>query len=307
MKNKKYFITLLQIARPTQWVKNLSLFATVIFNGQLFHWLPFSRCLLATIAFCLLSSFSYIVNDIIDAPFDRQHPTKKYRPVANGSLSSQKAFLFSLLFLISGLILTFSLGINLFLVACFFVLLHLAYSLVLKKTALYDIVTISLSFIIRAVAGEIATGYPLPIWLTLTIVFLSLFIASGKRFSELETTGTIARQALKDYQWELLHFYLSVFAVATLITYTMFTFTTSFAFPTHWLKDLLSENFPQYSSRKWFMLTLFPVIFGIMRYGQLIFVKQKGERPEKLLTADIPLLITVSLWGTMVIFFIYVF
>jgi len=140
----------------------------------------------------------------------------------------------------------------------------------------------------------------------LTVIFLSLFIASGKRRSELHTTGTKSRQALEGYGKTLLTFYTTMFTVCTLVTYSMFTFFEEQIQFQGLIHQFLLENFPAALDRKWFMITIVPVIFGIMRYGQIIFEMQEGERPERVVATDLPLLFSVMTWGLMMITIIYV-
>ena len=141
----------------------------------------------------------------------------------------------------------------------------------------------------------------------LTAIFLSLFIAAGKRRSELVLKGAKSRPALLAYRTQLLDFYTSSFANAAMISYALFTFFTEPPRFSETLTRFLLINFPKALGRKWLMATTIPfVIFGIMRYAQLIYEEQKGERPEKLLATDIPLYLSVIGWGVMVILFIYV-
>jgi 4-hydroxybenzoate polyprenyltransferase len=163
-----------------------------------------------------------------------------------------------------------------------------------------------LFFILRAYAGEIATGYHLPIWIMLTVIFLSLFIASGKRRSELFNTGVKTRSALKGYGKALLNFYTTMFGVCTLVTYSMFTFFEEKVKFQGVINHYLIENYPGALDRKWYMITIIPVIYGIMRYGQIIFEMQEGERPERTIATDIPLLLAIVSWGLMIITIIYV-
>ena len=163
-------------------------------------------------------------------------------------------------------------------------------------------------FIIRAFAGEIVSGYHLPIWIMLTVIFLSLFIASGKRRSELVNSGTKTRSSLSGYGKTLLNFYTTMFGVCTLVCYALFTFfEESVSFDgSGLLHQFLLEYFPNAINRKWYMITLLPVIFGIMRYGQIIFEMQEGERPERIIARDMPILLSVLIWGLMIIGVIYV-
>jgi 4-hydroxybenzoate polyprenyltransferase len=304
--NQKLFRASFEALRPAQWVKNLSLFAALILGGQLDNPPLFLKTFLGFIVFCCLSSSSYLINDLIDAPSDRLHPTKRNRPIARGDLPKDVAVNLSLTLLIFALSLAIFINFGFFIISIFFIGLQYSYSFILKKKALFDIIGIAFSFIVRAYAGEIASGYHLPIWIMLTVIFLSLFIASGKRRSELFNVGTKTRSALKGYGKSLLNFYTSIFAVSTLIAYALFTFFEESIKLDGLLHNILLENFPQAIDRKWYMVTILPVVFGIMRYGQIIFEMQEGERPEKIIATDIPLLASVVLWGLMIITIIYV-
>jgi len=292
--------------RPIQWIKNLGIFAAVILNGQLFDQTAFSKSLLAFIVFCLLSSSSYLINDIVDVEKDKLHPVKKNRPIARGALLINTAIFIAFILLFSGLFISLFIAPGLFWLSLVFILLQYTYSLLLKKKAVVDIIGISLFFIIRAYAGEIATGYHLPVWIMLAVIFLSLFLASGKRRSEINRTGVKTRSALAGYDKNLLDFYTTMFAVSTLISYAMFTFTEEPVVFDGLIHHFLLENFPNALGRKWYMTTILPVIFGIMRYGQIIFEMEEGERPEKVIATDIPLLMVIFMWGFMMIAIIYV-
>jgi len=303
----KKISAIIEELRPIQWIKNLSIFSALILNGQLFYKELFTKNFFAFIVFCLLSSSSYLINDIIDVNKDRLHPVKKNRPIARGDLPEYLAAFIAIILLFSGLAISLFISYGFFIISLTFILLQYSYSLFLKKKAIVDIIGIALFFIIRAYAGEIVTGYHLPIWIMLTVIFLSLFIASGKRRSELVNSGIKTRSALAGYGKNLLNFYTTMFAVCTLITYAMFTFfEESVAFTgSGILHSFLLENFPNALNRKWYMITLLPVIFGIMRYGQIIFEMQEGERPERIIATDIPLLLSVLTWGLMIIGIIY--
>lgn len=304
--NKIKFKSLFEALRPAQWIKNLSVFASSILNGQLTNPAIFMESVLAFIVFCILSSSSYLVNDIIDIDKDRKHPFKKFRPIARGDVSINYAIIMVVVLLISGLLIATLINPSFFAISLTFILLQYSYSFIFKKKAVLDIIGISLFFIIRAYAGEIATGYHLPVWIMLTVIFLSLFIASGKRWSELVKTGTETRSALKGYGRSLLNFYTTMFGVCTLVTYSMFTFFEEKIGFDGIIHSFLLENFPTALDRKWYMVTIAPVIYGIMRYGQIIFEMQESERPERVIATDIPLLLAVLIWGLMMITIVYV-
>ena len=292
--------------RPAQWTKNLSIFAAVIINGKLFDPVLFTKALFTFIAFSLLSSSSYLINDIMDYDKDKLHPSKKNRPLAAGKITKTEAISLSFVLFISGLFIASFVNSGLLNLAFVFILLQYSYSFIFKKKALLDIIGIAVFFIFRAYAGEVATGYHLPIWLMLSVIFLSLFIASGKRRSEFLKSGSKTRSALQGYSRSLLNFYSSIFAVSTLISYAMFTFFEEPIVFDGVVHRFLLKEAVWALNRKWFMATLFPVILGIMRYGQIIFEMQEGERPEKIMATDLPLLFSIMLWGLMMIGIIYV-
>lgn len=298
-------VALIYAIRPHQWVKNLSLFAAIIFTGQLFNPSLFILTTLGFIVFCMLSSASYLLNDIIDAPLDRLHPDKKHRPVASGQLSVSFAFEAMALFILVSLIFAFILSTSFFITAVSFLALHIAYSTFLKKHALLDILSISVSFILRVLAGEVLTGFHISVWLLMTVIFLSLYIATSKRKSELELSGVSTRPSLRHYRERLLDFYGSTFANATLITYSLFAYLDNPPIFAN-IGGILKEVDPTLLGRKWMMISVPFVIVGIMRYAQLIYERQAGEKPERLLTSDLPLIISILGWGLTVIFIIYV-
>lgn len=306
MKIEKSWFPLLRALRPEQWIKNLNLFAAAILNGQLFNPEIFLSSMLAFISFCVLSSSSYLLNDLLDIENDRKHPFKKNRPLAHGDVSISTATLFIFVLLFLGLGIAFFINSAFLLLSIVFIFLQYSYSFIFKKKAVLDIIGIAFFFILRAYAGEVATGYHLPVWIMLTVIFLSLFIASGKRRSELMNTGSKARSSLHSYGRSLLNFYTTMFGVCTLVTYSMFTFFEEKIKFQGIIHHILLENFPTAIDRKWYMLTILPVIYGIMRYGQIIFEMQEGERPERVIATDIPLLFSVLVWGLMMIVIIYV-
>ncbi|MDD3679398.1 MAG: UbiA prenyltransferase family protein [Candidatus Shapirobacteria bacterium] len=292
--------------RPYQWVKNLAVYSAILFTGHLFDENYFLITTAGFIIFCLLSSASYLLNDIIDIPHDRLHPAKKSRPVASGKLPVDTAFQVSVGLFIFGLAAAFLISRGFFLISLVFVLLHLAYSLFLKKHPPLDILAIATSFVLRTFAGETLTGFHIPIWLVFSVIFLSLFIASGKRRSELIKEGRETRPALKLYRQELLNSYLSIFGTATLISYALFTFSASPPDFSDKLFRFLLANYPKTIDRKWLMISVPFVITGLMRYAQLVFLVQDGEVPERTIK-DPYLILSLLGWGAAIFAIIYVF
>jgi decaprenyl-phosphate phosphoribosyltransferase len=292
--------------RPYQWIKNLAIYLAILFTGHLFDENYFLITTAGFLVFCLLSSASYMLNDIADVAHDRLHPMKKKRPIASGKLPINTAFQISTSLFIFALAGAFLINKNFFFVSLIFTLLHLTYSFFLKKHPPLDILAIATSFVLRTLAGETLTGFHIPIWLIFSIIFLALFIASGKRRSELLKKGEETRPALKQYRQELLNSYLSIFGTATLISYALFTFTTSPPDFSDKLLSFLTVNYPKTIDRKWLMLSVPFVIIGLMRYAQLVFLAQEGEAPEKTIK-DPYLFISILAWGATIFAIIYVF
>lgn len=309
---------IIKTSRPKQWLKNLAVYAALIFSGFLFFQPAgqpayFWTVTYAFIIFCLLSSAVYIINDIIDFQSDRQHPFKRSRPIASGKLPIPIAVFVAavdlvLVFLLSlPLVTFFQIMVGLYLV------LQLAYSTKLKQYAIFDIIAIASGFLFRVYAGALVVNLHMSVWFLLTVVSFSLFLAVGKRQSErtLLTDNKLefGRKSLEKYSVRLLDQYTAMFATATWLTYALFAFQN---YPGEGV-NMLYEKFPTLyfilprtlQSQKLLMLTLPFVIFGVMRYLQLVYEENKGEAPADVLLKDKALLLTVFSWFVLVIFVIY--
>lgn len=302
----------LKLLRPKQWIKNFAVFAAIIFTGQLFNVSILIQSIIGFFVFCGLSSGIYVINDIFDIENDRKHPFKRFRPLANKDLTIPYAIVLFVLLTTASLALSLVLGTAFLFFVMGYLALQLLYSMSLKKIAVVDILALAAGYILRVYAGEVASGYHISVWLVLTTVALSLFLAVGKRRSELTLIShlpgqakEITRATLSHYSERLLDVYASIFATATFIFYSLFTFLEnpggvkiSFSF-------LMPEFLPASFQRKWLMITIIPVVYGLMRYLQDIYEKHEGESPEKVLLSDFPLLFAVILWALLVIIIIY--
>lgn len=309
-----FLYNLAKAARVRQWLKNLVVFAAIVFTGQLLSPVPFWNSFLATVIFCFLSSGIYLLNDIVDINSDRTHPFKKFRPIAAGKISVPTALTVSVICLLTAVSMAFFLLPKPFLLVVLgFLALQFTYTFYLKHVALLDVIAIALAFILRVFAGETATGFHMNIWLFFTIVSLSLFLALGKRRGELTLLTTAdgilpkTRATLLHYSEKMLDVYLSMFSTATWLTYAFYAFLAKPLTVKTGLGDFFEENlFLATTDRKWLMLTVPLVIYGVMRYLQLIYEKHEGESPDKVLLTDKPLLFTIGLWSLMVLAIIYV-
>jgi len=309
-KTLRFSYNLLRSLRPRQWIKNFALFAAIMFNAQLFNGPAFWVTVLAFVAFCSLSSATYLINDVSDRESDKHHPTKKFRPIAKGDVPPGIALILAFILFGLGLFMASAITPAFFFASIIYVILQFTYSLLLKQIAILDILTIATGYMIRLYGGEFATGYHISVWLLMTAVSLSLFLAIGKRRSEMTLLAKFThiqlpqtRKSLLHYSERLLDVYTMMFATSTFITYSLFTFLESP--PAISLDILLPQFLPEFLSRKWLMATIPLVVYGIMRYLQDIYEKQEGESPERVLLTDKPLLLCVFLWALLVITIIH--
>ena len=308
----KLIFNIIRLLRPRQWIKNFVIFAAITFAGELFNPFIFQKVFLAFIAFCFLSSATYIINDLYDIKKDRLHPFKKFRPLAHGDVPIPVAVFIALSFIAATLIIGINVTPAFFLVTLVYLGIQFFYSTFLKAIAVVDILVIAAGYILRVYAGEFASGFHISVWLLLTTISISLFLAIGKRRSELTLVSNIqganiagTRKSLSHYSERLLDVYLAVFATSTFISYSLFTFLETPQGIKISLDILFPEFLPTFFQRKWLMVTIIPVVYGLMRYLQDIYERNVGESPEKVLLSDKPLLATVMFWTILVIFIIY--
>lgn len=308
----KTLYNILRLLRPRQWVKNLAIFAAITFSGDLFNEPLFIKVVIGFLVFCGLSSGSYILNDLIDRKNDRLHPFKKFRPIAHGDIRPGFAILLAILLIISSFIFANLVTPAFIIIALVYILLQVLYSTVLKSITVIDILAIAAGYIIRVYAGEFATGIHISVWMLLTTISISLFLAIGKRRSELTLISghkqidiAATRKTLSHYSERLLDVYASIFATGTFISYSLFTFLENPKVLNISLNPF-PDFLPTFFQRKWLMITIIPVVYGLMRYLQDIYEKNEGESPEKVLFSDKPLLITIILWVALVIGVIYI-
>lgn len=297
-------------------MKNLALYASLLFSGFLFYDpvdAPpyFITVTIAFGIFCLLTSSIYIINDIIDKDADSNHPFKRKRPIASGELSVTVAMITAALLLLAVFVLSFWMPFFFKAMLAAYLVLQLVYVSWTKHIAILDVVSIASGFLIRIYAGALVVNLHMSVWFLLTVISASLFLAVGKRQSErtlLEgTSNGLTRKSLKQYSQRLLDQYTGMFANATWLSYALFTFQNEFVRPDERFGLIYSFLPKTLHSQKLLMLTVPFVIFGVMKYMQLVYENNKGESPEIILIRDKTLLGTVFLFGCSVIIVIYVF
>ncbi len=300
-------------ARPRQWLKNFSVFAAPFFSGLMFTSDVLRKAPRTFVVFCLISSAAYFINDIVDAPKDRQHPVKKNRPIASGNLPVSIAWLVALFLIIASFYLSYRyIGIFVFYSVLAYILLQIFYSLYFRNVIILDSLVVGTGFVLRVFAGGFATNTSLSSWLILATIGLSLLLAFGKRRSEKTLLRSLVdleepktRKTLRHYPDSLLDSMISVSASISVITYSLFTFQIS-PQAREGIGSLIGILPPTLQSPKWMMLTIPLVIYGVARYLYVVYEKKDAESPERVLLSDLPLLATVIIWAASVFGIVYV-
>ncbi len=283
---------LIKTMRIRQWPKNGFILAALVFDRQLTNPVALSRTLAGFVLFCFLSSVVYILNDILDGEADRQHPTKRNRPIASGRLPVSTAVAAAVGFVLATLTLAYLLSPVFLAISVAYFLLNLAYSMSLKHVPLIDVLLIAAGFVLRVAAGvsliQVERFSP---WLYVVTILLALYLGFGKRRAELNLDAgdpATYRRVLDGYNIPFLDQLITIVSATTIITYSLYTFSA-----------------PNLPANHTMMLTIPFVLYGVFRYLYLIQIKQEGGAPEELLLTDRPLQITILLFGLTVIAVLY--
>lgn len=270
--------------RPKQWSKNLLIFAALLFSFEMINANTVLHTILGFIVFCLVSGCVYILNDYVDREADRNHPEKQHRPMASGALHPQLALIFGGILLITSLLASYQLNPLFTVLLVVYFALNVSYSFALKHVVIIDIMIIAAGFVLRAIAGGLVIRVPLTPWFLICTLLLSLFLAIGKRRQELfllENDKGMHRKVLDKYSFALLDQLNTIVTTATIISYSLFTFTSGRTVHLMWTIPL--------------------VIYGMFRYLYLIHIENKGGSPDRVLFEDKHILITVILYVVSVV------
>jgi 4-hydroxybenzoate polyprenyltransferase len=289
---------LLKTMRPRQWTKNAFVFASLVFDGKLFHLTDFLRTLAGFGLFCIISSAVYIFNDILDLERDRLHPVKRNRPIASGKLPVRVAIVAGFLLTLAALLTGFLLAWQFALVLLVYLSLMLVYSKWLKHIPILDVMIIAAGFVLRVHAGStlIVIDRFSP-WLYVIMTLLALYLGFGKRRAELTllTESSAAhpgdggfRKVLDGYTIPLLDQFINIVSGTTIVAYSLYTFFR-----------------PDAPSNHTLMLTIPFVVYAVFRYLYLIQVEHCGGEPEEVLLTDRPFQIALGLWGLTVLAVFY--
>lgn len=282
--------------RPRQWTKNLVIFAPLVFDRQLGfnNLLALFHTIAGFILFCLLSGVVYIINDVADYQADRNHPDKQKRPIASGRLSIRTAWTTVIILLLIIFPAAFWLSAWFAIVALAYFFLNLAYSKCLKHVPLIDVFSIALGFILRVLAGAtLITVARFSPWLYVVTTLGALLLGFGKRRAEITLLAEDAnshRRVLDGYNIPLLDQLITIVSAMTIIAYSLYTFS--------------AVNLPKNDIM---MMTIPFVLYGIFRYLYVVQLEDRGGAPEDLLLSDLPLQITIILWGISVLLIFYIF
>jgi len=284
----------LKTLRIRQWIKNGFIFAALVFDGQLFNSQAIFSTLLGFTVFCFLSSSVYFLNDVFDREADKQHPTKKHRPIASGRISVGNALIFVAVLSVASLSAAYLLSRSFFIICLIYFLMNLVYSKWLKHIPILDVMIIAAGFVLRVGAGvtliEVERFSP---WLYVVTTLLSLFIGFGKRRAELVLLAEGANQhrtVFEGYTIGFLDQLITIVSSTTVVAYSLYSFS--------------APNLPENHAM---MLTIPFVLYGIFRYLYLIKVKESGGAPTELVLKDRPLKISVLLYSISVLIIFYLF
>jgi 4-hydroxybenzoate polyprenyltransferase len=269
-------------------VKNAVCFAALVFAGRLDHATAVAVASVTFVAFCFASSAVYVLNDVVDRAEDRAHPVKRRRAVAAGRVDPGTALAESALLAAAAVAVSLALVPRARAVVATYLVLQVAYSLVLKRIAIVDVMAIAVGFVLRVQAGIEAIGSPQSAWILLTMFFVALLLGFGKRRSELAQLPDEARgrrPVLGAYSVALLDLLLGMSATSALLCYALYAVTVQ--------------------TEETFLLTVLPVTFGILRYLMLVLVRERGEDPDELVTRDGPLVVAILVWAALTVAVLY--
>ncbi len=285
--------SLFQLIRPKHWIKNLLVFAALIFSKHLLNGASFIRVGIIFFAFCAISSACYILNDFLDLKEDQQHPSKRFRPLASETVSKPMAVIFAIFLLTSACFLAFSLGKNALFVLLGYGIVQLVYSFGLKHVVILDVMLLAIGFVFRAIAGGVVIDVNISNWLLLCTFLLALFLGLCKRRQELVILKQDAfahRPVLSEYSETFIDSLISVITGATVVTYALYT---------------VSNDVQIRFGTDRLIFTVPFVIYGIFRYLYLVHQKEIGDNPTQVLYCDFALQLDISLWLVVCLILIY--
>lgn len=279
-------VALVVALRPRQWLKNLLVFAAPLAAGKVLAPGVLLPTMLAFVAFCLISSATYLINDVRDVEVDRQHPVKRSRPIAAGQVRPAVAIAIAVILTAASLGLAWWDRPELAGVVLAYLVFTLSYSLLLKHEPVIELALLAMGFLLRAIAGGVASDLPISQWFLIVAGFGSLFMAAGKRFSELAgndaqqaAAGTPRRRSLEGYTPSYLRFVWGTAAAVAITAYCLWAFEVGTA----------PATLP------WAAWSVLPFVLAILRYG-VVIDRGQAEAPEDAVLGDRILLVIGLAW-----------
>ena len=276
--------SIIKLMRPHQYVKNLFIFLPLFFALKITDIALLTNALIAFIAFSLTASAIYTLNDYHDIEEDKQHPKKKNRPLASGTISKPQAIVIMLVLLVLGFILMGTLSMEAAGILVTYVVMNIAYSFYLKHVAILDVIIIAIGFVLRLFIGSAVTMIPLSMWIVIMTFLLALFMALAKRRDDVLIfldTGKKMRKVIDGYNLQFLDTAMAIMASVVIVSYIIYTTST----------EVISRVHSEY-----LYLTAIFVILGIMRYLQLTFVLKDSGSPTKIVLKDHFIQLTLVGW-----------
>ena len=272
----------LRAMRPKQWVKNILVFAAPVAAGALFDTRVLINSLWAFVAFSLISASIYLINDVRDLEADRLHPKKRFRPIAAGELGTTPAAILATVTMAASLAIGFTVAPMLGITLAVYWVLQVGYSIFLKHQPIIDLAMVSSGFLLRAVAGGVASGIELSQWFLLVACFGSLYMVAGKRYSEMKELGSEAgtRASLERYSLSYLRFVWAISCSIVIMSYSLWTFEHR-------------ANEPR--GVPWTTISIVPFTLALLRYAMDIDAGNAGE-PEDVVLNDRVLQGLAVLW-----------
>jgi len=274
----------IDLMRPSQYFKNLFIFAPLFFGLKITNIELLLSTFVAFLSFSLIASAVYIFNDYHDVEEDKLHPTKKNRPLASGSISKKAALLLMLMLLLVGLCIFSLLGRQMLYIVFVYLVINIAYTIKLKHVAIIDVFIIAIGFVLRLFIGSAVTNIELSMWIILMTFLLALFLALAKRRDDVLiflSSGDKARKVIDGYNIDIVNLSMTIIASVNIVSYIMYTVSPEVIKKAHTDKLYLSVVF---------------VLLGIMRYLQITFVEKKSGSPSDILLRDRFIQLTISGW-----------
>jgi len=285
--------SIIALLRLNHYIKNFFIFLPLFFAIRITDLELLSNAFIAFIAFSLSASAVYIFNDLQDIKEDKQHPSKKVRPIASGAITPFHAIIIMLaLFALGSSLMTF-LSLQAVSILAAYIVLNIAYSYSLKHIAIVDINIIAIGFVLRLLVGSVVTGTLLSQWIIIMTYLLALFIALAKRRDDVLIfldTGKKMRKVIGGYNLQFLDTAISIMASVVIVSYILYTTSP--------------EVEARLDSKNLYMTTFF-VILGIMRYLKIIFIHKDSGSPTKILTTDRFMQLIMLGWLVIVAWILY--